>query len=197
MLELAPLTPESTALLVVDIQERLMPAMPGGDARRLVASVDLLIDAAGRLGMPVVVTEQYPKGLGPTVAPIEKALAALDPHAVRAEKTAFSALAAPAVAETLTARKGAFKAVIVVGVEAHVCVYQTARDLRHTGLPVYVPFDAVASRDPACRATALALLTKAGVAVTTTETLVFDLMRSSTHPAFKALSAKVKELPLG
>lgn len=192
-----PLTlrPESTALLVVDVQDRLLSAMPAQDARRMLATIELLLETARLLRMPVRVTEQYPRGLGRTAVSIKTALERFEPMPTPVEKTVFSALACAEVSRGLAA--DARRSVIVVGVEAHVCVFQTARDLRAHGYYVHVPFDAVASRDPACKSTALNLLARHGVSITTTETLVFDLLQDASHEHFKALSKLVKDLPIG
>ncbi len=187
-------TPESTALLIVDVQEKLILAMPEFDRRRLVAAIELLGDTAKSFKLPVFVTEHYPKGLGATVPSIREVLEGCEPKIVVAEKTIFSAMAPPEIPRGIAAT--GVRSVIVVGMEAHVCVFQTVRELRARGYVVHVPFDAVASRDPACRATALDLLARNGTSVTTTETIVFDLLRDARHPAFKALSARVKNLPL-
>jgi nicotinamidase-related amidase len=187
--------PESTALVVVDVQDRLVPAMPEADARRMVACVALLAETARLLGVRVFATEQYPKGLGRTVEPLRQHFERHDPAPLVATKTVFSA-ADPAEIVRGLATSGA-RSVVVVGMEAHVCVFQTARDLRARGYFVHVPFDAVASRDPACRTTALALLAQHDVSVTTTETLVFDLLHDSENPHFKALSKLVRDLPIG
>src|SRR5262245_22489717 len=88
------------------------------------------------------------------------------------------------------------RSVIAVGMEAHVCVFQTARELHRRGYNTHVPFDAVASRDPACREHGLELLRRNGVSITTTETIVFDLLGSADNPQFKPLSARVKNIPL-
>src|SRR5580658_4353951 len=108
-----------TALLVIDVQEKLMVKIP--DAERLTRNVGLLIDGARLLGLPIVATEQYPKGLGPTMAP----LAAKLPE--RAEKLDFSCCAVPSVVETF--HRQARPKVVLAGIEAHVCVLQTALDL--------------------------------------------------------------------
>lgn len=186
------LVPAQTALLVVDVQEKLMPAMHGPDAARMLRAVDLLLEAAQRMKLPVFVTEQYPAGLGPTVASLREKLAGMSPKPPTYEKTVFSALGPPEVARGL-ADAGA-RSVIVVGVEAHVCVFMTARDLCRRGFHVHVPFDAVASRDPACKITALTSLATQGVTVTTTETAVFDLLGDAKNLHFRPLSKLVKDL---
>ncbi len=185
--------PESTALVVVDVQEKLITAMPDVDARRLIACAELLVETASLFRIPIFVTEQYPKGLGPTVASVRALVERAQPPSVVAEKTVFSSMAPAAVARGIAALRP--QTVVVVGMEAHVCVFQTARELRARSISVHVPFDAVASRERACRETALRLLAAGGVSVTTTETIVFDLLQDSQHLHFRALSARVKALP--
>ena len=187
------LVPSQTALLVVDVQERLLPAMHGPDAARMLRAIALLLEAAQRMAIPVFVTEQYPAGLGPTAAPLAARLAEMSPRPPVLAKTVFSALAPHEVAQGLV-DVGA-RSVVVVGVEAHVCVFMTARDLARRGYHAHVPFDAVASRDPACKAAALATLAAHGVTVTTTETVVFDLLGDAKNLHFRPLSKLVRELP--
>lgn len=186
------LAPGRTGLVVVDVQEKLVPAMHAPDAARMLRAVDLLLETARLLGMPVWATEQYPQGLGRTVPAVAEALAAFDPGVAVVEKTAFSAAEPMEVSRAIAA--SGVRSVIVAGVEAHVCVFQTARDLARRGLHVHVPFDAVASRDPECRATALRLLAQHGASVTTAETAVFDLLGDARNVHFRALSKKVRAL---
>ncbi len=186
------LLPGRAALLVVDVQERLLPAMHAPDARRLLACLDALVESAQRFKLPVYVTEQYPSGLGPTVPEVRAMLERLERAPVVAEKTVFSAAAVPEVARGLA--DDGVASVIVTGVEAHVCVFQTARALAAQGLDVHVPFDAVASRDPEAKSRALALLSQKGVAVTTTETAVFDLLGDAKNVHFRPLSKLVRPI---
>lgn len=187
------LVPSQTALLVVDIQERLLPAMHAPDAARMLRAVELLLETAQRMAIPVFVTEQYPSGLGPTVPSLSERLGAMTPRPPVYPKTVFSALAPTEVAHGLV--DAGVRSVIVVGAEAHVCVFMTARDLVRRGFHAHVPFDAVASRDPACKATALAALGSHGVTVTTTETVVFDLLGDAKNLHFRPLSKMVRDLP--
>jgi nicotinamidase-related amidase len=186
---------ESTALIIVDVQERLLAAMPERDARRMLACIELLAETARVLRIPVFLTEQYPKGLGPTVPSVLSALGRHEARPAALEKTVFSATGPVEVPRGLAS--AGVRSVIAVGMEAHVCLFQTARDLRAGGYYVHVPFDAVASRDQDCKRTALDLLARNGVSVTTTETLVFDLLQDASHPNFRELSKRVKDLPLG
>lgn len=158
------LVPESTVLLVVDVQERLAAAMPPTMLERLVHNTRILLEAARLCGVRVVVTEQYPKGLGKTLA----ALAA--PSAI--EKLDFSAWDSPAAREAISAHEP--KHVIVAGMESHVCVFQTARDLAAAGYRTHVVSDAVASRTEENRLAGLALAEHAGAIPNVTETIVFD-----------------------
>lgn len=189
------LDPKRTALLVVDAQERLLPAMPAAHQRRLVACHELLLDAARLLRVHTVATEQYPKGLGRTIPSVRAALDAFDWCAVPVfEKTVFSAANVKGVTDALALVDA--RAVIVTGMEAHVCVFQTVRDLLHKGFRVHVPFDAVASRDPECRTNALALMRHAGATITTSESVAFDLLADASNEHFRAISQRVKALPI-
>jgi nicotinamidase-related amidase len=178
------LDPQTTALLVIDIQERLAPAMEQGAFGRLVKATDLLLSAAKLLGAPTIATEQYPKGLGATIDAIQLG------DVARIAKTSFSAVDAPEVARFIAGRSP--RAVVVVGVEAHVCVFQTVRDLAARGYEVHVPHDGVASRRDEDRTTALELMRRAGAVVTTSETIVFDWLQKAEGDAFKTLSKKMR-----
>jgi len=182
------LEPSTTALLVVDLQDRLAPAMEPVAFARAVKATDLLLSAAHMLGVATIATEQYPKGLGATIDALLGPLELVG--APRVAKTTFCAVEAPEVARFLSARSP--RAVVVVGVEAHVCVFQTVRDLCARGYEVHVPHDAVASRRDDDRRAALALMRRAGAIVTTSETLVFDWLVRAEGEAFKALSKKMR-----
>src|SRR5689334_14467970 len=137
---------ERVALLLIDFQERLAAAMAPGDVAACERNIVLLLELARQLKFPVVVSEQYPKGVGPTVAGLKKMLAQPGLTVERVEKIEFSCTDSPAfmgVHERL--RRDQW---IVSGMEAHVCVYQTARDLSAMGARVHVPADAVVSRAP-------------------------------------------------
>jgi nicotinamidase-related amidase len=171
-----------TGLLVVDVQDKLMAKIPGAVA--LVRDIGFLIDAARLLDMPVQATEQYPRGLGPTVPDLARRL----PE--RPEKTAFSCCAVASVVETF--RRAARPKIVLAGIEAHVCVQQTALDLLALGFRVYLAADAVASRYPIDREFALRRLEQAGAVLTTAEACAFEWVGGSSHPQFKAVSALVQ-----
>lgn len=180
---------EHTLLLVVDIQERLAAAMNPAGLERLLHNTDILLSGALRLGLPVLATEQYPKGLGPTVPALRERLQAAEVALI--EKLTFSCLGAPEVEARLDALEE-HDTVILVGVEAHVCVYQTALELLARGLRVHVPADAVLSRTESNLATGLRLCERAGAVVTSTETVLFQLLGRAGTDEFKELSKLVK-----
>jgi len=173
------------AVLVVDVQDRLTPAMPPDTLERLVKYTRALIHAGKTLGMPVIATEQYPKGLGRTLPQLTELL-----PAAPLEKVHFSCGADPGFQRTLenTGRKQ----VLIAGMESHVCVFQTARDLVAMGFDVHVCADAVASRTEEHRVRGLELCSRAGATVTTAETAIFDLLQQAATPEFKAVASWVK-----
>jgi len=176
------LTAGNSSLVVIDVQDKLLAKVPGRDA--LVRSVGFLIDAANLLGVPVAATEQYPKGLGPTIPELARRLAP-DPPA----KTAFSCCGVPGF---LGALRGSGRPnVVLAGMETHVCVAQTALDLLEAGLTVFLPVDAVAARAAVDHDTAVRRLERAGVVPTTAEAVAFEWVGDAAHPHFKPFSKLV------
>lgn len=171
------------ALLVVDVQDKLVRLVP--DFARLVWNVRRLIDGAKLLGVPVLATEQYPQGLGPTIAELAERL-----HD-RPAKQAFSCAGCEAVMQAL--RDLDRPQVLVVGIEAHVCVLQTALDLISQGFRVYVAVDAVGSRHALDQQTALRRLQACGASLVTTEMALFEWCQTAAAAEFKAISALVRE----
>jgi nicotinamidase-related amidase len=174
---------ESAALLIVDVQERLCAAMRPDVLARLLNRVTAAIGGAKALGIPVIVTEQYPKGLGHTLPALKPHLDGVQP----VEKIEFSALV-PLVREQLTGRPQ----VLVTGMETHVCVFQTVRDLAESGLMPFVAVDAVTSRAQADHDAGLSLCRAHGAVLTTVETALFDALGKAGGPEFKAVSSAVK-----
>ena len=172
-----------TGLLVIDVQEKLIPKIPAAAA--VVRNIAFLIDGAHTLGMPVQATEQYPKGLGPTVPELVRRL----PQ--RPDKVAFSCCAIPAVVDNF--RRAARPKIVLAGIETHVCVLQTALDLLALDFRVYVPVDAVASRYPVDHDSALRRMERAGAIITTSETAVFEWVGGAGSPHFKEISRLVQE----
>jgi nicotinamidase-related amidase len=176
------LTGAQGALLIIDVQEKLMPLI--GDRDLVEANAVRLVRAAKLLDMPVWATEQYPRGLGPTIP----ALAELIPH--RPDKTIFHCCAVPELLEQLHGR--GVRHVTLAGIETHVCVAQTALELMGMGFGVQVPADAVASRFAVDWQFALRRLEHAGAVVSTTESVLFEWVERSDHPRFKEISQLVK-----
>ena len=176
------LSPARAALLVIDIQERLLAAMPAEIAAQTVKNVKILIETATRFEIPIVVSQQYPKGLGLTVPELEAALPA---SSHRYDKIEFSA---PSAAGFPSMQRDQW---IVTGMETHICVYQSVRDLVGKST-VHVVADAVASRTKQNWRAGLDLMTKLGANTTTTEVCVFDLLERAGTDHFKALSKAIK-----
>lgn len=182
------LDPQSTILLIVDVQERLAAAMPPETLERVVTNTTILLDGAKALGVRVLVSEQYPKGLGPTLPALAERLTSsgVTPMA----KTTFDACSDLAIARALSDLDP--RVVVVAGMESHVCVFQTARELVKRGYATHVVGDAVASRREDNRLLGLSLCERAGAVVTGTETVLFDLLGKAGTEAFKTVSKLVR-----
>ncbi|WP_163997216.1 isochorismatase family protein [Pyxidicoccus caerfyrddinensis] len=174
---------DQVALLVVDIQERLCAAMDRDALDRMLMRTNAAIEGARALGLPIIVTEQYPKGLGTTHSLVRMRL----PDAKPVEKLEFSA----AVPEVLAAL-GNRRQVLVAGMEAHICVFQTVRDLTERGLSPFLLADAVLSRSAEDRRVGLDLCRDAGATVVTVEAALFDMLERAGTPEFKKVSAAVR-----
>ncbi len=172
------LSRERTALVVVDVQEGFRKAIP--DFEQVARRTATLVEGARILGVPAVVTEQYPKGLGHTVDEV-----GLDGEPVL-EKTVFAASLADGF--DLDGRDQ----VVVCGIEAHVCVHQTVCDLAARGVEVHVCADAVSSRDPADKAVALERAERAGAVATTVEMALLELCGRAGTDEFKAVQRLIK-----
>jgi nicotinamidase-related amidase len=173
-----------STLLVVDVQEKLLVAMP--DAPGLVRDIGFLLDVAALVGVPSVATEQYPKGLGPTHPDLVRRL-----PADRPAKVAFSCCGVPGLTDGL--KSSGRPSVVVVGMEAHVCVLNTVLDLLEAGSSVFVCADAVQSRYRVDQDTAVRRMDRAGAVLTTVETTAFEWMVGADHPQFKLVSKLVQE----
>ena len=176
----------TTLLVVVDVQDRVNRAMA---EQRHLPRILALVRAFRALSLPIVVTEQYPRGLGSTLPEIAALLDALP-----VVKESFSCCGEPAFLAALARQRADH--VLLVGIEAHVCVAQTALDLVAAGMRVHVPHDAVASRRTADRDWGLERLARSGVTVTATESALFELLERCASDEFRLVSRLVKELPL-
>jgi nicotinamidase-related amidase len=170
------------ALLVVDMQEKLLSAMR--DREQVVANCVRLIHGAKELKIPVWGSEQYPRGLGPTVPPIAELIAE------RPSKLTFQCCAVPQLLEQFYGRH--IRHVTIVGVEAHVCVSQTALELLDLGFRVQVPADAVTSQNRLDWEIALRRLEQAGSVISSTEAVLFEWLESADRSEFKKISSLVK-----
>lgn len=174
--------PNRSSLLLIDLQERLVPAL--FDREGVVFNTRQLVEAAGLIGIPALATEQYPQGLGPTVASLR------DDSRPVLEKTEFDASRNPGFAAMLPGER---PDVVIAGCEAHVCVLQTALGLLDGKRRVHVVADAIGSRSADDRRAAIDRMQRHGADIVTTEMVLFEWLRSARHPHFRAVSAMVKE----
>jgi nicotinamidase-related amidase len=176
-----------TSLLVLDVQQKLLDVMPEDRQSEFVGQLEVLIDLAAETDSPIIYTEQYPDGLGHTVTPLRDSLEA---HASDyLEKVHFNACAAPGAPEAFSAISDR---VVVTGMETHICVWSTVRQLLADGHDVFVPFDAVLSRRDSYRENGLSMMESAGAQLTNTETIVFDTLEDANHPNFKQFSKAIR-----
>lgn len=175
---------DQTAVLVVDVQEKLVPHMH--NAGPLVSQVDRLLAGANALKVPVLVTEQYRKGLGPTVTDLSEGVSKA---ICRHDKLKFSACIEPVRDELVRLR---VRSVVVCGVEAHVCVLQTCLDLAEVGFLTGVAVDAIGSRKALDQNVAVMRMTQAGIVPTTVESLLLELVGEAGGSRFKAVLPVVK-----
>ena len=175
---------ENCCLMIIDVQTRLLGVMDAPS--QVVGGCSLMMRAARVLGVPTIVTEQYPRGLGPTVEPLAELV---DDDAVFS-KIDFSAARNPAIRGWIGAR--APKQIVIGGIEAHVCVLQTAMGLAEEGYSCFVAADATSSRKPANQAAAMQRLRDAGVGIVTSEMVAFEWLEKAGTPAFKELIPLIK-----
>ncbi len=177
---------DKAILLVIDIQEKLVAAMPEKIYRRMRQTVSMLVEAAGHLNVPVLTTEQYPKGIGHTVNELSNACQ----HGTVVEKVSFGCCDEPSFVDALKA--SGRTQVIVTGMEAHVCVYLTVLGLLDKGYHVLLAKDAVCSRNKHDFLTGVEAARDAGAVVVTAEMILFQLLKHSTHPEFRQISKLIK-----
>lgn len=177
--------PNDSLLLLIDVQEKLWPHIENKD--QVLHHCRVLLQGAPKLGIPVLVTEQYPKGLGPTLELLKE----VQPEqATVCEKTSFGCLGDPDLFERIV-RTGRSQ-LVLCGIETHVCVLQTALEALAKDFRVAVIADAVGSRVDSNRQLALDRLRAAGATIVSTEMILFEWMKTAKHSAFKEISALVK-----
>jgi len=181
------LSAQNSLLIVVDLQSKLSAAMPEAEAQLAADNARSLVEAAGLLNIPVLLTEQYPKGLGPTDTTITDIL---PEGTLIFDKTGFSCCAAEGFTDTVA--NADRKQIILVGQEAHVCVLQTALELLHLGYQVHVVEDAICSRKAEHKFYALQRMQQQNATITNYESVLFEWLRGSTHPEFKQISALLR-----
>jgi len=183
----ALLSSANSLLIIVDIQAKLSAAMPEAEANLITANTGSLLEAAAILNIPVLLTEQYPKGLAATDTNIAKKL----PEATQVfEKTGFSCCLAEGFCAAL--ESSGRKQIILAGLEAHVCVLQTALELRHNGYQVYVVEDAICSRKAEHKFFALQRMQQQGITITNHESVLFEWLRDASHPDFRRISGLLR-----
>lgn len=178
---------QQSRLLIIDEQERLLGAMNEKPRQQVLKNTAILLQAAQTLAVPVVRSEQYPKGLGTTDNSIESQLPA---DALKIEKTVFSCCGVAEVAEI--SHQQVQPQWVLVGVETHVCVLQTAMQLSAAGQQVFVVSDACCSRQKQHHKNALQRLSQAGVVISNTESVLFEWLRDARHQDFKSLAKLIQ-----
>ena len=174
----------SSMLLIIDMQEKLVNA--ANNSSDVINNMKKLIKTAKMLNIPIIATEQYPKGLGKTIKDLE----INNNDSITIEKTAFSAILESEFAEEIQSLNK--KQIIIGGIETHICVLQTVSDLISEGYDVYVVKDACTSRTSFNHETGLDLMKQYGAKITSTEITLFELLKTSRHPMFKEIQALIK-----
>ncbi|MAY43019.1 hydrolase [Neptuniibacter sp. UBA6509] len=172
--------PNKSCLLIVDIQDKLVPAIH--EKEELVNNARWLAEIAAKLNVPVLTSEQYPQGLGHTISEI----AEVTPADTVMEKVHFSCMSEPSCNETINAIRP--NQVVIVGMEAHVCVLQTAIQLKQQAREVYIVADCVSSRDPKDKALALERMRQCGIYIVSREMVAFEWMQKSGTDTFREIS---------
>jgi nicotinamidase-related amidase len=185
MKHVSQLSREFAALAVIDMQEAFRPVMPDFD--EVASRIALAVEGARLLEVPVIVTEQYPKGLKHTASEI---IARLPAELKTIEKSCFSSCGSDDFIAQLSSKN--IRQVLVCGIEAHICVLQTSLDLLARGFEVFLLVDCITSRSPENKLTALARLTQAGAIQATVEMVLFEMMRTADSPQFKAIQKLIK-----
>jgi nicotinamidase-related amidase len=178
---------QQSQLLIIDVQQRLLGAMPDKARAQVVDNSAILLKAASTLKVPVVRSEQYPKGLGATD---ESITAQLPDDTLKVEKTVFSCCGVAEINEL--AHQQVMPQWVLAGIETHICVLQTALQLKAAGQTVFVVSDACCSRQKQHHKNALQRLSQAGVIITNTESVLFEWLRDARHTDFKAVSKLIQ-----
>ena len=173
----------NTALVVIDVQQKLAPAI--AESARAIWNIGRLIESAKLLDVPIFASEQYPQGLGRTVPELSAQLDQV------VEKRFFSCRECVELIEHF--RAAGLENILLTGIESHVCVQQSAIDLQSAGFNIFIPVDAIGSRNSVDHDIAISRMQMSGVTVTTTESAIFELCETSSHPNFKLISKLVQQ----
>lgn len=177
-------------LVIIDMQTRLITVMPQDLMHATIKNAGILAQAAAMLDVPAIITEQYPKGLGNAAPELLALLPSLKPANLKpVEKLTFSCMAEPIFSRQLTRDRSQ---VVLAGMEAHICVLQTALDLIDAGKQVFVAEDAIISRNPANKANAIARMREAGCIISNTESIVFEWLGKAEGDVFKDISKLIR-----
>lgn len=175
---------QQSALLIIDMQEAFRAAIP--DFEQIARRTVIAVEGAKLLNLPVVVTEQYPKGLGHTVAEIANVLPPIEIK----EKTAFSSCGTAGLLDEF--ERNSTRQILVAGIEAHICVNQTVHDLLAAGFQVHLLVDCISSRKQLDKEAAFRKMERSGAVPSSVEMALFELMRDARHEQFKAIQGLVK-----
>ncbi len=175
---------EDTLFVIIDVQDRLVTMLNKQEPIKKATSI--LVSSANIMNIPIVLTEQYPQGLGKTILDV---ISQVDETSI-IEKTSFSAMQTPEFAEKL--KSYGKKNIVIGGIETHICVYQTVIDLIKEGFNVVVAKDACASRSSDCFKTGIQLMKDAGATISNVEVVLFELLKTSKNPNFKPVQALIK-----
>jgi len=178
---------EKSQLVIIDIQEKLAAAMPKEVINKLVKRCELLVTTASEFGIPFICSEQYPKGLGPTLPSMQSFLS----DAKFVEKVAFNCVDEPVFERCLVKSR---PQIFIMGMEAHICVLQTALSLLDKGKDVFIVEDAIVSRNILNKQNAINRLRQAGCIITTTESVVFEWIKSADNEVFKRVAGLIKDI---
>jgi nicotinamidase-related amidase len=176
---------ETGALLLIDMQEKLAKAMSSSE--HCLARQKIMLEAAGILGLDAIITEQYPQGLGHTLPELS---GLFKPEWPVIEKKSFSCFGEPLFCSRLKSKSR--KTIAVMGIESHVCVFQTVIDAMEQDYQPFVLEDTLSSRNPSDMTTALRLLQHQGAIITTVESYLFMLMKSADHPSFRQIAKLIR-----
>ena len=180
----AILTKENTVLVIVDVQEKLLPYVTGKD--EVVSNIQMLIKFANIMGIPIILTEHYPRGLGTTVPEIKEVLKDYGPI----EKVIFSCCGPPEFLEKL--KELGVKTLMIAGIESHICVQQTSLDALHAGYAVHVISDAISSRTMWNLSVGIEKMRQFGAVISSTEMAMYEIMERADTPEFKEVLKFVK-----